>query len=88
MPSFAWVAVGFVKGRMTRKYETEGKEAMKPKDAADLRCSFCTKAHAEVKKLIAGPNDVAICDECVDLCHRIISGRLDRQPDDSRPINC
>ena len=61
---------------------------MKPKDAADLRCSFCTKAHAEVKKLIAGPNDVAIWDECVDLCQRIIAGKLDRQVDDSEPINC
>ena len=60
---------------------------MKPKDAADLRCSFCTKAHAEVKKLIAGPNDVAICDECVGLCQQII-GKLDRQSDDSEPINC
>jgi ATP-dependent Clp protease ATP-binding subunit ClpX len=63
-------------------------EAMKPKDAADLRCSFCTKAHAEVKKLIAGPHDVAICDECVDLCQRIIAGTLDGQLDDSEPINC
>ena len=61
---------------------------MKPKDAADLRCSFCAKAHAEVKKLIAGPNDVAICDECVDLCQRIIAGTRDRQANDSEPINC
>ena len=55
---------------------------MKPRDAADLRCSFCTKAHAEVKKLIAGPDDVAICDECVDLCQRIIAGTLDRSSSD------
>ena len=61
---------------------------MKPKDAADLRCSFGSRARAEVKKLIAGPNDVAICDECVDLCQRIIAGKLDRQADDPRPINC
>ena len=38
-----------------------------------LHCSFCGKNAAEVKKLIAGP-DVYICDECVDLCHGILTG--------------
>ncbi|MBI5179599.1 MAG: ATP-dependent Clp protease ATP-binding subunit ClpX [Nitrospinae bacterium] len=37
----------------------------------DLRCSFCGKSQAEVKKLIAGPM-VYICDECIDLCNEII----------------
>jgi ATP-dependent Clp protease ATP-binding subunit ClpX len=37
-----------------------------------LHCSFCAKNAQEVKKLIAGPN-VYICDECVDLCHSILS---------------
>ncbi|HMK43355.1 MAG TPA: ATP-dependent Clp protease ATP-binding subunit ClpX [Dissulfurispiraceae bacterium] len=37
----------------------------------ELRCSFCGKAQAEVKKLIAGPT-VYICDECVGLCNEII----------------
>ena len=32
-----------------------------------LRCSFCGKAQAEVRKLIAGPT-VFICDECVAVC--------------------
>ncbi len=32
-------------------------------------CSFCGKAHAEVKKLIAGPG-VYICDNCIILCKR------------------
>ena len=31
-----------------------------------IRCSFCNKSQAQVKKLIAGPNDTYICDECVD----------------------
>jgi ATP-dependent Clp protease ATP-binding subunit ClpX len=38
-----------------------------------LHCSFCGKNAGEVKKLIAGP-DVYICDECVDLCHGILTG--------------
>jgi hypothetical protein len=38
-------------------------------------CSFCSKEQGEVAKLIAGPG-VFICNECVDLCDRI----LDEQP--------
>ncbi|MGB1360993.1 MAG: ATP-dependent Clp protease ATP-binding subunit ClpX [Alphaproteobacteria bacterium] len=37
-----------------------------------LHCSFCNKAQAETKKLIAGLG-VHICDECVGLCVEIIS---------------
>src|SRR4030065_467430 len=35
-------------------------------------CSFCAKSQDQVKKLIAGPGAVYICDECVDLCREII----------------
>ena len=35
------------------------------------RCSFCNKGQEEVRRLIAGPNQVYICDECLDLCNRI-----------------
>ena len=34
----------------------------------ELRCSFCGKDQREVRKLIAGPAGVTICDECVVLC--------------------
>lgn len=34
-------------------------------------CSFCTKHKDEVKKLIVGVN-VAICNECVDLCEHLL----------------
>ena len=37
-----------------------------------VRCSFCGKTQAQVKKIIAGPNGVYICDECVDVCSEII----------------
>ena len=36
------------------------------------RCSFCNKTQDQVRKLIAGPNGVYICDECVDICADII----------------
>lgn len=35
-------------------------------------CSFCGKSQTQVKRLIAGPNDVQICSECVALCNQII----------------
>jgi ATP-dependent Clp protease ATP-binding subunit ClpX len=37
-----------------------------------LHCSFCGKNQTQVRKLIAGPA-VFICDECVDLCNKIIA---------------
>lgn len=37
-----------------------------------LYCSFCGKNQKEVQKLIAGPT-VYICDECIKLCHNIIT---------------
>ena len=37
-----------------------------------VRCSFCNKTQAQVRKLIAGPNGAYICDECIDVCAGII----------------
>ena len=36
-------------------------------------CSFCGKSQEQVRRLIAGPNLVFICDECVALCNEIIA---------------
>ncbi|MYD65389.1 MAG: ATP-dependent Clp protease ATP-binding subunit ClpX [Chloroflexi bacterium] len=36
-------------------------------------CSFCGKNQDQVKRLIAGPGAVYICDECVVLCQEIIN---------------
>ena len=36
------------------------------------RCSFCRRSHTEVERLISGPDGVYICDNCVDLCQRIL----------------
>lgn len=37
-----------------------------------LHCSFCGKSAGEVNRLIAGPDGVFICDECVRLCMHIL----------------
>jgi ATP-dependent Clp protease ATP-binding subunit ClpX len=35
-------------------------------------CSFCHQDYEEVDRLIAGPDNVYICDKCVDLCVEIL----------------
>ena len=42
-----------------------------------VRCSFCGKTQDQVKKLIAGSNNVFICDECIDLCAEILEEEFD-----------
>jgi ATP-dependent Clp protease ATP-binding subunit ClpX len=39
-------------------------------------CSFCGKPQGEVKKMIAGPASVFICDSCVRVCKTIIDREL------------
>jgi ATP-dependent Clp protease ATP-binding subunit ClpX len=36
------------------------------------RCSFCAKEDSEILKMVAGPG-VYICNECVELCGRIMA---------------
>ena len=40
-----------------------------------LYCSFCMKSQHELAKLIAGPGNIFICDECVALCDEYVAGR-------------
>ena len=42
-----------------------------------VRCSFCNKTQAQVRKLIAGPNGTYICDQWVGICSEIIEEELD-----------
>ena len=53
----------------------------------DIRCSFCNKAQSQVRKLIAGPAGVYICDECIDICADILEEELEdeEQEETSRP---
>ena len=37
-----------------------------------IRCSFCGKPQEQVRKLIAGPKGIYICDSCVEICTDII----------------
>ncbi len=44
-------------------------------------CSFCGKAQDEVRKMIAGPSGVHICDSCVTVCKTIIERELGSAPE-------
>ncbi len=47
-----------------------------------LRCSFCGKPRDMVRKLVAGPHGVYICNECVDLCHDTIMREFAEEAED------
>ncbi|NEE04288.1 ClpX C4-type zinc finger protein, partial [Phytoactinopolyspora halotolerans] len=46
-----------------------------------LTCSFCGKSQKQVRKLIAGPVGICICDECVELCNELIEEELSENPE-------
>lgn len=35
-------------------------------------CSFCGRLREEVNKMIEGPESIYICDDCVEMCHKIM----------------
>lgn len=52
-------------------------------------CSFCGKSAAEVRKMIAGPAGVHICDSCVNVCKTIIDREMQNAetPEEVRRFN-
>ncbi|MBE5841728.1 ATP-dependent Clp protease ATP-binding subunit ClpX [Butyrivibrio sp. INlla18] len=58
---------------------------MAGKNSGEIRCSFCNKTQDQVKKLIAGPAGVYICDECVDICADIIEEEFE-DDDTATPV--
>jgi ATP-dependent Clp protease ATP-binding subunit ClpX len=48
-------------------------------DTTDMFCTFCNKPRNAVKKLVAGPDGVYICNECIVLCSDILK---DDRPSD------
>ena len=47
------------------------------------RCSFCGKPKDLAKKLIAGPDGVYICDECVEICKEVLDKEEQKTRDDN-----
>lgn len=53
-------------------------------DESSYICSFCGKSQSEVRRLIAGPDQVYICDECVLACFQIINGSNSEHAHDTK----
>ena len=53
----------------------------------NIKCSFCGKPQEVVKKIIAGPSGVFICDECVNLCQDIIEEEIYDDEEVIEPID-
>lgn len=52
-----------------------------------VRCSFCNKSEDQVRKLIAGPDEVFICDECIEVCSEIVEEELESENMDGDGIH-
>ena len=48
-------------------------------DKDHLFCSFCGKPKELVKRLIAGPNGIYICDECIEVCREVVNEDVKRE---------
>jgi ATP-dependent Clp protease ATP-binding subunit ClpX len=46
-------------------------------------CSFCHRSQDDVDRLISGPDDVYICDECVSLCVEILEEEKQQEKKES-----
>ncbi len=56
----------------------------KPGNSAN-NCSFCGKSELHVNRLIAGPRNVFICDECIAMCQDILDGERRSAHDNRAP---
>ena len=50
----------------------------KKRGTDDRFCTFCSKSRGEVRNLIAGPGEICICDECVEICNQIL--KVEKKP--------
>jgi len=56
-------------------------------DPKKIKCSFCGKSQDAVRRMIAGPEGIYICDECVDICSDIIEEEEYDEPEEGMNIN-
>ena len=61
---------------LEKKTEMEKRIRQKEEFPDKVFCSFCGKPEEECQKMIAGPSNVFICDECVGICGEILEDEL------------
>ncbi len=44
-----------------------------PPPGQPQRCSFCRRTQDQVNRLISGPDGIYICDDCIELCHDMLT---------------
>ncbi len=72
----------FIIERKEKSRRTDMARTQMPK----LHCSFCGKSADQVRKLIAGPDGVYICDECIGVCEEILDEEFEQAKEDE-PID-
>ena len=50
------------------------------------RCSFCGRTDKQVRRLIAGPTGVYICDECTELCEELLAEEYQQMYEEGEEI--
>ena len=51
-----------------------------------VRGSFCNTSEDQVRKLIAGPEGVYICDGCIEICQEILEEEMEHAADLRVPL--
>lgn len=47
----------------------------------EIKCSFCGRPESLVKQMVAGPNNLFICDECINSCYDMLKGKSEASED-------
>ncbi|MGN1094228.1 MAG: ATP-dependent Clp protease ATP-binding subunit ClpX [Candidatus Neoclostridium sp.] len=51
----------------------------------EIKCSFCNRPESLVRRMIAGPNNLFICDECIKNCCEMIKDAPETEPQTDLP---
>jgi len=54
---------------------------------AEKKCSFCGKPQSEAKVLIAGPDDIHICDDCIQQCNLLVKEELNSEEEFQKELD-
>jgi transcriptional regulator with XRE-family HTH domain len=69
----AWRWMGTYRGADRSARPGSEQKGHVPPSPHPYACSFCGTPRAQVQRLIAGPNGVFICDQCVARCNEILT---------------
>ena len=53
----------------------------------NIHCSFCGKTREQVRRIIEGPSNIFICNECVELCNDLLSDEFDLETKDIESLD-